>query len=143
MPEFDLNDIRDIENATSANSEARQHEDRAAQSEGKKTPGYLAFKFTFTPSRGDVGGAFCMIFEGKTGKNVFQAFWAAKPYTSKAFVEPSTEWRKFVQRFKQMGPLDKDLGEQLQESLRHILKNEDRKALFETTLSPNYVNTKV
>ena len=138
MPEnsLDINDVREIEQATAgAYNEAVNHEERMPPPE-KKHPGYLAFKFTFTPSRGDVGGAFCMIFDGKNGKTVFQAFWVAQPYSGKVFNEPSNGWRKFVQRFKQMGPLNKDLGEKLQESLKHLIKPEDRQAMFNNYTKP-------
>ena len=77
-----------------------------------------------------------MIFDGKNGKNVFQAFWVSRPYSGKVFDEPSNNWRKFVQRFKQIGPLDKDLAEKLQESLKHIIKVEDRQAIFGNYTKP-------
>ena len=102
------------------------------------TPEFLALKSTFTPSRGDMGGGFCVIFEGKTGKTVFQAFWLAKPYKSGVLVEASQVWRRFVNSLPQMGPLDRDWAEKLQTQLKDILKVEEKKKLYE-----NYTKVKV
>ena len=101
-------------------------------------PEFLALKSTFTPSRGDMGGGFCVIFEGKTGKTVFQAFWLAKPYKSGTLIESTLVWRKFVNSLPQMGPLDKDWAEKLQSQLKDILKIEEKKKLYE-----NYTKVKV
>ena len=106
--------------------------------EKKNDPEFLALKSTFTPSRGDMGGGFCVIFEGKTGKTVFQVFWLAKPYASGVMVEPSKDWRTFVKRLPQFGPLDKDWGEKLQEQLKSILTVEEKRKLFE-----NYTKAKI
>ena len=102
------------------------------------TPEFLALKSTFTPNRGDMGGGFCIIFEGKTGKTVFQAFWLAKPYKTGVLVESSQVWRKFVNSLPQMGPLDKDWAEKLQSQLKDIMKIEEKKKLFE-----NYTRAKL
>ena len=110
----------------------------AETNEKSSTPEFLALKSTFTPSRGDMGGGFCVIFEGKTGKTVFQVFWLAKPYASGVIIEPSKDWRTFVKRLPQMGPLDKDWGEKLQEQLKEILTVPEKKKLFE-----NYTKVKL
>ena len=110
----------------------------AETNEKSSTPEFLALKSTFTPSRGDMGGGFCVIFEGKTGKTVFQVFWLAKPYASGVIIEPSKDWRTFVKRLPQMGPLDKDWGEKLQEQLKEILTVPEKKKLFE-----NYTKVKI
>ena len=115
-------------------------EDIPASAEQSKNsePEFLALKSTFTPSRGDMGGGFCVIFEGKTGKTVFQAFWLAKPYKSGVLVEASQVWRRFVNSLPQMGPLDRDWAEKLQTQLKDILKIEEKKKLYE-----NYTKVKV
>ncbi len=106
--------------------------------EKKNTPEFLALKSTFLPSRGDMGGGFCVVFEGRTGKTVFQVFWLAKPCASGVMVEPSKDWRTFVKRLPQFGPLDKDWGEKFQEQLKGILTVDEKRKLFE-----NYTKVKV
>ena len=130
-----ITDVRDIaaETAVSENPPAPVQENSEQPAE---RPAYLALKFTFVPSRGDMGGAFCTIFEGSTGKTIFQVFWLAKPYAGKMLNEPSKEWRKFVKRFPQMGPLDKTWGDRLQMQLRELLPADDRRKLFENYTRP-------
>ena len=115
-------------------------EDIPASAEQSKndTPEFLALKSTFTPSRGDMGGGFCVIFEGKTGKTVFQAFWLAKPYKTGVLVESTQVWRRFVNSLPQMGPLDRDWAEKLQAQLKEILKVDEKKKLYE-----NYTKVKL
>ena len=123
MPEENnLVDVHTIANATGGSQ--------------NKNSAYLAFKFAFTPSRGEVGGAFCQVFEAKSGKVVFQAFWLARPYSGKGLPDPSKEWRSFVKKFPQMGPLDKTTGEKLQKSVNSLLHDDDRKRLFENYTKP-------
>lgn len=110
--------------------------EHSASSGEQERPGYLAFKFTFIPSRGDMGGAFCLIFDGRTGKIIFQVFWLAKPYAGKILIEPAKDWRNFVKRFPQLGPLDKRWGEKLQGLLRELLPGDDRRKLFENYTRP-------
>ncbi|MBR2209281.1 MAG: hypothetical protein IJ859_10790 [Synergistaceae bacterium] len=101
-------------------------------------PEFLALKSTFTPSRGDMGGGFCVIIEGKSGKTVFQVLWVAKPYAAGVIIEPSKDWRHFVKRLPQLGPLDKDWGEKFQEQLKNILTVAEKKKLYE-----NYTKMKL
>lgn len=134
MPADSLNfDVRDLAAET-----AKRQEEPPAPAEPVKNnePEFLALKSTFTPSRGDMGGGFCVIFEGKTGKTVFQVFWLAKPYASGVLIEPSKDWRTFVKRLPQMGPLDKDWGEKLQEQLKNILTADEKRKLFENYTRP-------
>ena len=102
------------------------------------TPEFLAVKSSFTPSRGDMGGGFCVIFEGSTGRTVFQVFWLAKPYAEGQVPEVQKDWRTFVKRLPSMGPLDKDWGEKLQAQLKEILTIEEKKKLYE-----NYTKAKI
>ena len=61
--------------------------DEADSNNRHSQPEFLALKSTFTPSRGDMGGGFCVIIEGKTGKTVFQVLWVAKPYAEGVIIE--------------------------------------------------------
>ena len=112
--------------------------DEADSNNRHSQPEFLALKSTFTPSRGDMGGGFCVIFEGKTGKTVFQVLWVAKPYATGVIIEPSKDWRNFVKRLPQLGPLDKDWGEKLQEQLKSILTIAEKRKLYE-----NYTKVKI
>ena len=135
MPEDSLTfDVKEFAEATAKRSE--EPKEPPAEPVKKSEPEFLALKSTFTPSRGDMGGGFCVIFEGKTGKTVFQVFWLAKPYSTGMLVESSQAWRKFVQELPKMGPLDKDWGAKLQEQLKDILKIEEKKKLYENYTRP-------
>ena len=134
MPdEIKFTDVTDIAEQTT-----KRPEPEPPVPEKKNEPEFLALKSTFLPTRGDMGGGFCVVFEGRTGKTVFQVFWLAKPYASGVMVEPSKDWRTFVKRLPQFGPLDKDWGEKLQEQLKSILTVEEKRKLFE-----NYTKAKV
>lgn len=132
--EIKILDVNDIAEAT------KKKEPAPAPAEPQKddTPEFLAIKSAFTPSRGNMGGAFCNILEGKTGRTVFQVFWLASPYTEGVLLEPSRDWRNFVKRFPQLGPLDKDLAEKFQAQLKTILTIDEKKKLYE-----NYTKVKV
>ena len=119
-------------------SPVREDIPASAEQSKNNTPEFLALKSTFTPSRGDMGGGFCVIFEGKTGKTVFQAFWLTKPYKTGVLVESTQVWRRFVNSLPQMGPLDRDWAEKLQTQLKDILKVDEKKKLFE-----NYTKVKL
>ena len=135
MPEDSLTfDVKEFAEATAKRSE--EPKEPPAEPVKKSEPEFLALKSTFTPSRGDMGGGFCVIFEGKTGKTVFQVFWLAKPYSTGMLVESSQAWRKFVQELPKMGPLDKDWGAKLQEQLKDILKIDEKKKLYENYTRP-------
>ena len=134
MPEDSLTfDVRDIAAATAKRDEPPSPSQEPAKN---NEPEYLALKSTFTPSRGDMGGGFCVVFEGRTGKTVFQVFWLAKPYTAGVLIESSQGWRSFVKKLPQMGPLDKDWGAKLQEQLQGILKVDEKKKLYENYTRP-------
>lgn len=127
-----ITDIRDI----AAETAIRPEEPLSPEQPQKDVPGFLALKFTFAPSRGDMGGAFCVIFDGQTGKTVFQVFWLAKPYGGRVIIEPSKDWRNFVKRLPQLGPLDKEWCDKLQMQLKEILTNEEKRSLFENYTRP-------
>ncbi|MBQ4470388.1 MAG: hypothetical protein II917_09670, partial [Synergistaceae bacterium] len=85
-------DVSDI----AAQAEIKAEPPSVPEPPKNETPAYLALKFTFSPSRGDMGGAFCAIFDCQSGKTVFQVFWLARPYTKSIIIEPAKEWRNFV-----------------------------------------------
>lgn len=94
-------------------------------------PGYLAIKFTFSPSRGDVGGAFCLIFDGSTGETVLQSLWVTRPYSQK-MLKPNRDWRTFIRLFPQLGSYDKMIGDKLNEVLTNeVLNDEERVGIFQ------------
>lgn len=133
MPEDSLEfDVRDMAAATAK----REEPPAPPEPEAKPEPEFVALKSTFTPSRGDMGGGYCVIFEGKTGKTVFQVFWLARPYVEGVLVESTKTWRKFVKELPKMGPLDKDWGAKLQEQLKDILRNDEKKKLYENSTKP-------
>ena len=69
-------------------------------------PGYIALKYTFlTPKRGDLCGAFCLVFEGSTGKVLFQTFWVtcSDPL---ADLRTSQDWRTFNKLISQIGEVE-------------------------------------
>ena len=134
MPEDNLIfDVREIAAATAKRDEPPSPSPEPAKN---SEPEFLALKSTFTPSRGDMGGGFCVVFEGKTGKTVFQVFWLAKPYTAGVLIESSQGWRSFVKKLPQTGPIDKDWGAKLQEQLQSILKIDEKKKLYENYTRP-------
>ncbi|MBR1671309.1 MAG: hypothetical protein IJ702_00075 [Fretibacterium sp.] len=103
---------------------------QSALAQNNEEPEYLALKYTFTPSRGDMGGAFCLIFEGATGEIVHQALWLTRPYVQKSF-KTNRDWRTFIKLFPQLGPYEKLWGDKLNVLLPELVPTEDRVELFE------------
>lgn len=137
MPE-EIFTVQDVKNLAES---AQRKDDMPPPAEPVRkndTPEFLGIKSVFTPSRGDMGGGFCTILEGSTGRTVFQIFWLAKPYAVGQIPEVGKDWRNFVKSLPSMGPLDKDWGEKLQEKLKEILTNDEKKKLYE-----NYTKTKI
>ena len=90
---------------------------------------YLAFKCIFTPLRGEVGGAFCIIFEGATGDIVDQQLWATYPYVDKA-LKPDRGWRNFIKMFSRLGPYYPPVGDKLLALLPELFPIGGRIELF-------------
>ena len=137
MPE-EIFTVQDVKNLAES---AQRKDDMPPPAEPVRkndAPEFLGIKSVFTPSRGDMGGGFCTILEGSTGRTVFQIFWLAKPYAVGQIPEVGKDWRNFVKSLPSMGPLDKDWGEKLQEKLKEILTNDEKKKLYE-----NYTKTKI
>ena len=138
MPDeiFTVHDVKNMAESPRGNTSVNNPP--AEPVKKQNDPEFLGIKSTFTPSRGDMGGGFCVIFEGKTGRTVFQIFWLAKPYANGQIPEVSKDWRNFVKSLPTMGPLDKDWGEKLQAELKDILTVDEKKKLFE-----NYTKVKI
>lgn len=137
MPE-EIFTVQDVKNLS---EQGQKKDDTPLPAEPVKrhdTPEFLGIKSTFTPSRGDMGGGFCTIFEGSTGRTVFQIFWLAKPYAAGQIPEVGKDWRYFVKSLPSTGPLDKDWAEKLQAKLKEILTPDEKKKLYE-----NYTKVKI
>ena len=94
--------------------------------------GYIALKYTFfTPKRGELCGAFCLIFEGETGETLFQALWVTRS-DSLANLSTSQDWRTFNRLVPRLGPYDKAWGDKLTPLLSELLPASDRIELYET-----------
>ncbi|MCR5346567.1 MAG: hypothetical protein K6E38_02225 [Fretibacterium sp.] len=98
-------------------------------------PDFVALKYVFVPARGDMGGAFCLIFEGETGDIVHQSLWLTHPYIHKSF-KPDRDWRTFLKLFPQLGPYEKVWGDRLNNLLPELVPSEDRIELFEEGDTP-------
>ena len=108
---------------------------QSALEKGIVKPEFLALKYTFAPSRGDMGGAFCLVFEGATGDIVHQSLWLTRPYVQKAF-KTDRDWRTFIKLFSQLGPYEKVWGDKLNLLLPDLVSREDLIELFEEGDAP-------
>ncbi len=94
-------------------------------------PNYVALKYTFfTPKRGDLCGAFCLIYDGHSTKTVNQTLWLTRADTQITF-KPSEPWRSFMRLLSQLGPYDAIWGEKLNAILPDLFQEVDRAELFE------------
>ena len=95
------------------------------------TSSYIALKYTFfTPKRGELCGAFCVVFEGETGKILFQAFWVTRS-DSLSTLKTSEDWRTFNKLLSHIGPYDKVWGDKLTPLLEELLPTADRIKLYQ------------
>ncbi|NLL37538.1 MAG: hypothetical protein GX256_08480 [Fretibacterium sp.] len=98
---------------------------------GEAVPEYAAYKcFFYTPKRGETAGAFCIIFEGSNGRELFQNFWVTRTENVPALAV-NQDWRDFSRALNQMGPFDKVIGDKLFSSLSEFLSPAERMSLFE------------
>ena len=104
----------------------------AASSAEEAPQDYVILKYTFITSKhvGDLCGAFCLIFEGTTGKTLFQAFWVTHA-DSLADLSASQDWRTFNRLTSRMGPYDKTWGDKLAPLIPELLPTADRRELYE------------
>lgn len=114
-----------------------ESQDSAPLSEGaspppeETPPGYIALKYTFlTPKRGDLCGAFCLVFEGSTGKVLFQTFWVTRS-DPLADLRTSQDWRTFNKLISQIGPYDRVWGDKLAPLPLDLLPTSDRVELYQ------------
>ena len=109
-------------------SEAGETPEESEPEEGKQA--YLALKYTFfTPKRGDMCGAFCLIYEGVTGRIIHQTVWLTRSDAPVAF-KPSENWRSFIRLQAQLGPYDKIWGDKVAAILPDLFTEADRQELF-------------
>ena len=130
MPEILLNS-EDNERISSSTDTA----DQSVLARKIDKPEFLAIKYTFTPTRGDMGGAFCLIFEGATGEIIFQSLWLTRPYVQKAF-KTTRDWRTFIKLLSQLGPYERVWGDKLNGLLPDLVSTEDLRELFEEGDAP-------
>ena len=124
-------------NEGSPNTVSPETDEATAAEMGMKSPaeeaseGYVALKCTFITSKqvGDLCGAFCLIFEGTTGKTLFQAFWVTHA-DSLADLSPSQGWRTFNRLSSRIGPYDRTWGEKLAPLIPELLPTADRAELY-------------
>ena len=102
----------------------------SAEAKEREKPEFAALKFTFAPTRGDMGGAFCLVFNGETGEIVLQSLWLTRPYMQKSF-KPDRDWRTFIKLFSQLGPYERLWGDKLSLLLPDLVSDKDRTELFE------------
>lgn len=115
----------------SAFPQATGSEPPAAEAQKDDTPDYVALKYTFfTPKRGDLCGAFCLIYDGHSTKTINQTLWLTRADTKITF-KPSEPWRSFMRLLSQLGPYDAIWGEKLNAILPDLFPEADRTALFE------------
>ncbi len=124
-------------NEASPNTASPETDEVTATETGAESPaeeaseGYVALKYTFITSKqvGDLCGAFCLIFEGATGKTLFQAFWVTHA-ESLADLSSSLDWRTFNKLSSHIGPYDKIWGDKLAPLIPELLPTEDRMELY-------------
>ena len=124
-------------NEASPNTVSPKTDEVTASSAGAESPaeeaseGYVALKYTFITSKqvGDLCGAFCLIFEGATGKTLFQAFWVTHA-DSLADLSSSQDWRTFNRLSSHIGPYDRTWGDKLAPLIPELLPTADRVELY-------------
>ena len=78
---------------------------------------YGALKCCFyTPKRGDILGAFCLVFSGSSGEVLDNVFWVTRSY-EEISIDIDVGWREMNKRIPEIGPYEKNLGERLLASL--------------------------
>jgi hypothetical protein len=81
---------------------------------------YGALKGYFhTPKRGEIWGAFCLLFNGAKGETMENLFWATRSLTGPA-IDVSVGWREMARSVSSMGVYEKSLSEKLGNSLLEL-----------------------
>lgn len=93
-------------------------------------PEFMILKYTFgTLKRGEMAGAFSMIFEGPTGKITMQNFWVTHN-SDKLSLKADLGWRSFNKQIPQIGTYDKMWGDKLNAMLPYMISDDERAAIF-------------
>jgi len=136
------NEERDNQNFNEQNLNARGEASvlpSAASSDGTQV--YCALKcYFFTPKRGDIWGAFCLIFDGADGDVMDSVFWATRSLTS-APVDVTAHWKTLNKLIPQMGTYEKFLGDKLSALLLDALSSETRVALCQSASQPELLKS--
>lgn len=91
---------------------------------------YVALKGSFcTPKSGDIGGAFCIIYIGESGK-IFEKFIFVARSSGKSNIEVSSNWEEFVHTMHDIGDYDKALTDKISNILPSSFNEKMRLALF-------------
>lgn len=94
---------------------------------------YAALKcYFFTPKRGDIRGAFCLLFDGGTGEILENVFWVTLSVTGLP-VDVHQTWREFNRSLPSMGAYEKAMGDKMTALLRDVFPAAVRKELFRET----------
>jgi len=84
---------------------------------------YGALKcYFYTPKRGDIWGAFCILFDGTTGDVMDNVFWVTRSLTGSS-IDVSTHWKSLNKLIPQMGTYEKVLGGKLSALLFDIFSS--------------------
>ena len=74
---------------------------------------YGALKcYFYTPKRGDIWGAFCLLFDGTTGDAMDSVFWVTRSLVGPA-IDISAHWKSLNKLIPQMGTYERVLGDKL------------------------------
>ncbi|MDR1730997.1 MAG: hypothetical protein LBR61_02780 [Synergistaceae bacterium] len=112
-------------------------EDAGAQPKPKSELTYGALKgYFYTPKRGDIRGAFCLLIDGNTGEILENVFWTTYA-TSDARLDVSTGWREFNKSIPDMGPYEKSVGDKLSALLTETFSLSSRLELMQHPEDPS------
>lgn len=93
---------------------------------------YAAFKCCFyTPKRGDILGAFCLLFNGLTGEVLDNVFWVTR-LNEPIPLDINTGWRELNKLIPEIGPYEKALGAKLLSILHENFSPQTRRELIQS-----------
>jgi len=102
---------------------------------------YGAFKcYFFTPKRGDIWGAFCLMFDGTDGDVLDNVFWVTRSLAGSP-VDVTSHWKTLNKLIPQMGAYEKSLGDKLSALLLDALSSETRAALCQSANQPELLKS--
>ena len=96
---------QDKDSAEAVNTEQTSPE------EEQKTYGALKCYF-YTPKRGDIRGAFCLLFDGANGELLENVFWVTLALDG-CPVDVHLNWQEFNKSLPEMGTYEKPLGDKM------------------------------